>query len=139
MVPENERESRIEFTSDTCILDDEHHFVRGVIELPIIERNDCFAWGVWVSLKKENFFKYTDTLDENDWQDIGPFFGWLCTKIEFYKKDTMYLKTMAHIRKNGLRPNVKIEPIEHPLSLHQQYGISINEVFEILHYYGIHQ
>jgi hypothetical protein len=29
MIPEEERETRVELTSDTCILDDEHYFIRG--------------------------------------------------------------------------------------------------------------
>ena len=31
-VPEEEREHRIQLTSDTCIIDDEDFFIRGVIE-----------------------------------------------------------------------------------------------------------
>jgi hypothetical protein len=138
-IPEMERETRVKLTSDTCTIDHDHYFIRGVIELPIIEMNDVFGWGVWISLKKENFVNYLLTFGNDDWDDMGPFFGWLCTKIDYYTNDTMFLKTMAHIRRNGLRPSIKVEPSEHPLSIHQQHGIPINEVYDIIHIYGVNK
>jgi hypothetical protein len=35
-VPEKERKRRIKLTSDTCIIDDNAHYVRAVLEIPII-------------------------------------------------------------------------------------------------------
>jgi hypothetical protein len=56
-VPEEERDRRIRLTSDTCIIDDEEFFIRGVIEIPIHDATDSFGFGVWVSQKRENFLK----------------------------------------------------------------------------------
>ena len=91
-VPEEERSGRIELTSETCIIDDEEFFIRGVIEIPIHGCPDPFGFGVWVSQKKENFFQY---LEKPDSSAIGPFFGWLCTRVACYQEDTFLLKTMA--------------------------------------------
>src|SRR5687767_10534972 len=73
-VPEEEREHRIQLTSDTCIIDDEDFFIRGVVEIHVHDYPEVFGFGVWVSLKRENFFNYLDNFDS---ADIGPFFGWL--------------------------------------------------------------
>ena len=97
-VPEEERAERIKLTSDTCEIDDEYFFIRGVLELPIHHQAGRFGFGVWVSQKRENFFTY---LANPDTSEIGPFFGWLCTRIGFYQEDSSLLKTMAHFEERG--------------------------------------
>jgi hypothetical protein len=131
-VPEAERASRIELTSDTCIIDGEDHFIRGVIELPIHGESRQFGFGVWVSQKKENFRTYVKNSDS---AEIGPFFGWLCTRIAYYPQDTLQLKTRAHFRTGGLRPRIEVEPTDHPLAVDQREGISLARAWEIVHYY----
>jgi hypothetical protein len=46
-VPEKEREQRIEPTSDTCIIDNEEFFIRGVIEIHVQDYPEVFGFGVW--------------------------------------------------------------------------------------------
>ncbi len=36
-------------------MDDEHYFIRGCLELPIIDYHENFIWTVWVSLSKESY------------------------------------------------------------------------------------
>ena len=54
-IPSEERGRRCVLTSDTCVVDDEHFFVRGCLELPVHGFDEPFEWGVWVSLSKVNF------------------------------------------------------------------------------------
>jgi hypothetical protein len=132
-VPEGERDSRIILTEDTCEIDNEHFFVRGVIEIPVHDYAPGFGFGVWVSHKRENYQTY---LNNPDSADIGPFFGWLCTIIKFYERDTQLLKTMAHYRGNGLRPSIVLEPeSDHPLALDQREGITLEKAWQIVHSY----
>ena len=37
--------------------------------------------------------------------EIGPFFGWLCTRISFYQEETLRLKIDGPFRGGGLRPS----------------------------------
>jgi hypothetical protein len=52
------------------VIDNEHYFVRGLVELPLVDGGGPFAWGVWVSLSKANFerasalWKDPDRVDE---------------------------------------------------------------------------
>ena len=131
-VPEEERETRLVLTSDTCILDGEHFFIRGVIELPVHDCPRAFGFGAWVSQKRENFYTYLKHFDTNE---IGPFFGWLCTRIAYYSLDTRLLKTRAHFRGNKLRPLIELEPTDHPLAVDQSNGITLSKAWEIVHYY----
>lgn len=131
-VPEEERDQRIELTSDTCIIDNEDFFIRGIIEIPVLDYPNNFGFGAWVSQKRENFFTYLDNFDSGD---IGPFFGWLCTKIAYYEEDTLLLKTMAHFQSEGLRPKIELEETNHPLSADQHKGITLDKAWEIVHFY----
>jgi hypothetical protein len=131
-IPEAERDRRVTLTSDTCIIDGEDFFIRGVIEIPVHDYPPGFAFGVWVSQKEENFRRY---LDHFDTAEIGPYFGWLSNEIACYDESTIKLKTMAHFRGRGLRPAIVLEPTHHPLAVDQREGISLERAWEIAHYY----
>ena len=131
-VPEPERTERIWLTSDLCVIDGKDYFIRGVVEIPIHEQAEPFGFGVWVSQKKDNFFAYVENWDSDE---IGPFCGWLCTRIRYYSEDTTGLKTMAHFRTGGLRPSIELEPTDHPLAVDQCQGMTLAKAWEIAHYY----
>jgi hypothetical protein len=132
-IPEEERSRRILLTSDTCVIDEKDFFIRGVIEIPIHDYPQRFGFGVWVSQKRENFLTYMQNPES---AEIGPFFGWLCTRIASYSEDTLLLKTMAHFRGGSLRPMIELEPTDHPLAVDQRDGITLAKAWEIVHYYG---
>ena len=71
-VPEEERDQRIELTSDTCIIDNEEFFIRGAIEIHVHDYPEVFGFGILVWQKRENFYKYLENFDS---ADIGPVFG----------------------------------------------------------------
>lgn len=129
---EQERDHRIQLTSDTCIIDDEYFFTRGVIEIPIHNHPERFGFGVWVSQKRENFQTYCDNWNSSE---IGPFFGWLSTRIQYYSEDPLLLKTMAHFRGVGVRPLIIVEPGIHQLAIDQVQRISLEKAWEIVHFY----
>ena len=131
-IPEEERSSRAELTEDTCIIDGEDYFIRGVIYISIHDYHRDFGFGVWVSQKKENFYTY---LSNPDSEQIGPFFGWLASEINYYEKSALSLKTMAHFTGTGTRPRIEVEPSDHPLSMDQTDGISLAKTWEIVHFY----
>jgi hypothetical protein len=131
-IPAAERGRRIKLTGDTCVIDKRDYFIRGVIEIPIHDYPHCFGFGVWVSQKKENFYIYLKNFDS---ADIGPFFGWLCTRIAYYSVDSSGLKTRAHFREGNLRPAIELEPTDHPLAVDQRMGITLTKAWEIVHHY----
>ncbi|MCU0503870.1 MAG: DUF2199 domain-containing protein [Anaerolineae bacterium] len=131
-IPEDEREARAELTSDTCVIDGEAFFIRAVLEIPIHDYDQALGFGVWVSQKRENF----DTYVENpDTAEIGPFFGWLSTALPNFGPDTVDIKTMAHFRGEDLRPLIEVELTDHRLSAAQREGISLDQAWEIVHFY----
>ncbi|MFT3882705.1 MAG: DUF2199 domain-containing protein [Gemmatales bacterium] len=131
-VPEEKRSTDVFLTSDSCVIAEQFYFIRGCLEIPIRDHPDVFTWGVWVSLKEENFFKWQDCYSVDHRSHIGPFFGWLCTQLPIYP-DTLHLKTMVHLRDNGIRPFIELEATDHPLAIDQQKGISLERALELVH------
>lgn len=129
-IPEDERSKRCKLTSDTCIVDDEHFFVRGCIEIPVHGENEPFVWGVWVSLSENSYEEFTNLFGVTARDDHGPYFGWLSAYLKTYP-DTENLKTHVHLRNDGIRPYIELEPTDHPLAVEQREGISVDRVAEI--------
>ena len=129
-IPEEEREARCRLGTDMCIVDGEHFFVRGCLEIPVHGETEPFVWGVWVSLSKENFDRFVACFEADKRSHIGPFFGWLSAALPLYP-DTENLKARAHLR-DGIRPYIELEPTDHPLAVEQRNGICAERVAEIV-------
>jgi hypothetical protein len=138
-IPIAERDERCTLTSDTCVVDDQHFFVRGCLEMAVLGAavlgaTEPFVWGVWVSLSKPNFDRFSACFEEPRRSHIGPFFGWLSAELPLYPS-TENLKTRIHLRDNGVRPFVELEPTGHLLAVEQRNGISVDRVAEIYGYF----
>ncbi len=118
-------------TEDICILDSEHYFIRGLIELPIVGTNETFKWGVWGSLKRENFETLLEMNEDPERVNLPPMFSWLSNSIDEYP-ETLNLKMYAHVQEPGLRPMFELEPTDHPLSLEYYHGITPERVKDIM-------
>ncbi len=129
-VPEADRITRCHLTSDICVIDGQFFFVRGCLEVPVLGQNDPLSWGVWASLSERNFAHFQELYDEPKRAHHGPFFGWLSAHIWIYP-DTVNLKTKVHLRDDGIRPYVELEPTDHPLAVEQHQGITPERVAEI--------
>ncbi|RDU35639.1 DUF2199 domain-containing protein [Neobacillus piezotolerans] len=127
-----EREDKFELSDDLCVMDNEHFFIRGCIEIPILGTEEHFIWGVWVSLNEANFNKVKEYWDKQE--QLEPMFGWLSTELSCYP-DTVNLKAMTHFRPDGIRPFIELEPTDHPLAVEFREGITLERVKEIAEYY----
>ena len=131
-IPEAQRSARCELTADTCIVDREFFFVRGVIEVPVEGLDETFGWGVWVSLSEAHFEEYRSHFEDPRRSGLGPYFGWLSAAIAGYP-DTENLKTQVHPRGPGIRPLIELAPTDHPLAAEQRNGIDqarLTEIYE---------
>ncbi|OEZ97268.1 hypothetical protein JAB9_24120 [Janthinobacterium sp. HH107] len=125
-----ERETRCQLDSDACIVDEKHCFVRATIDIPVHGSDEPFSWGVWVSLSSESFDAWDACFNDARRTHIGPFFGWLSTQLPVYPA-TLNLKTRVHLRDNGMRPYLELEPTGHPLAVEQRDGITAERVAEL--------
>lgn len=138
MLSDDDR-NRSELGEEQCVIevsDGRHYFIRAGLEIPIIGKDTVFSWGVWCSLSEQSFAEVSAHWDDPGRTEIGPHFGWLCTRVPEYP-ETLFMKTHVHQREVGLRPLVELEESDHPLSVHQHYGIEEEEmqrtVMRILH------
>jgi hypothetical protein len=122
-VPESEREARCSLGTDDCVIDGSTFFVRGCIEIRVEGHDEPFSWGVWVSLSEKSFGEWAASFKQTRRAHIGPFFGWLNAWLKPYP-NTAGLKTHVHLRDNGIRPLIELEPTDHPLAVDQARGIS---------------
>jgi hypothetical protein len=130
-IPDSERENRGRLTSDICIIDGKNKFVRGCLEVPIIDHDDIFVWGVWVSVSAKSFDHLHELWDADVIENEPPMFGWLCNNISIYPA-TMSLKTHLYPRAGSERPLIELEPTDHPLAVEQRTGIMLDRVQEIV-------
>jgi hypothetical protein len=129
-VPEPEREKRCSLGTDDCVIDEKWFYVRGCLEIAVHGAHDPFVWGVWVSLSKQSFEKWAACFGDSKRSHVGPFFGWLVAWLKPYP-DTMNLKTRVHLRDDGIRPLIELEPTDHPLAVEQRQGITVERLGEI--------
>ena len=125
------RSSNNILTKNFCVLDGDSFFVRCVLKLPIIGSVDSsFGYGIWSSLSQTNFDLDFDDFDSESRADQGPWFGWFANRLQGYP-DTLALKCRVHPQNNHLRPLIELEPTDHPLSLEQQHGITLDRILEL--------
>ncbi len=130
-VPKDERGARCEINRDLCVIDAEHFFIVGNLEIPVVGLDgEKFSWDVWVSLSRKNFLRAHEVWNDPDRVREPPYFGWLSTRLPGYP-DTFLLKAHVHTREIGRRPFVELEPTDHPLAVEQRTGITWERVQEI--------
>src|ERR1700692_1576615 len=78
--PEAERSTRVQISSDQCVIDGKEFYIRGCLELPIPGHEERFVWGVWVSVSETSFERIAELWDAEIREHEPPFFGWLSTK-----------------------------------------------------------
>jgi hypothetical protein len=130
LIPEAEREARCSLGTDECVIDEKEFYIRGCLEIPVIGESDPFVWGAWVSLSFESFLQWLKYFGKEKRSHIGPFFGWLNTRLPTYP-DTANLKANVRLRDDLLRPLIELEPTDHPLAVEQRNGITAERVAEI--------
>ena len=131
-IPEAERAQRATLTSDLCTVDDEFFFVRALCRVPIQAAEQDFGWGVWVSLSKDNFRRYSETYGDADQSKLGPMFGWFSNQLPDYP-GTLSLQTTVIPQDNNQRPLVYINDAhaDHPLYVEQRHGMPQAKLAEI--------
>jgi hypothetical protein len=102
----------------------------GCLDIPVHGEQEPFSWGVWVSLSETSFRRFSGSFHQAKRSHVGPFSGgwppgWTGTP------KVLNLKTRVHLRDDGIRPSIELEPTEHPLAIEQREGISVERLGEI--------
>lgn len=99
---------------ETCVIQGQHYFVRARLVIPVLDAEENFEWGVWVSLSPDSFRRMTDMWTTPGREQEPAYFGWLSTELHIYSPATVNLKTRVQTEPVGTRPHVILEPTDHP-------------------------
>jgi hypothetical protein len=134
-IPEEEREDRVDAGDNDCVIDKQHFFLRGCIEIPVKGYDDPFIWGAWVSVREEDFIEYVSCPDDKDRSCLGPYYGYLSGHFSPYQEDCEDLRIIIHPLEQGARPLLELEKTDHKLSIEQHNGVPperVAEIYEIM-------
>lgn len=127
---DSDRGSRALISSDQCIVDDKWFFIRGCLEIPVLDSSEVFIWGLWASVKEDAFNEIWESWEEERRETRrGPFKARLANSLSVYP-ETLNQKLRIVIQPVGTRPLFILEE-EHPLATAQQRGISRLEAMEL--------
>lgn len=118
---EDERDERVWLSEDFAVLDDERFFVRGLLELPIPELDDRFAYGAWVEVTMRDFRKVTKRW--TDPEQFAPVAAVLANELSPYRSTTWLRAELRPTTPDQL-PAIELADGEHPLIQDQRQGIT---------------
>jgi hypothetical protein len=118
-------------TSDLCEIEGRDFFVRAVLRLPVLDAEQDFEWGVWVSQSERNFRRLQRPWNVVRQHRIEPTFGYVSNDLPGYGETTLEVTSMLHHQRRGWRPLVELEATDHPLAVEQREGITSARVHEL--------
>ena len=119
-----EKDVRAIIGSDQCVVDQQWFFIRGCLEIPVVDSTEPFIWGLWASVREHVFDEISESWEEEGRESIrGPFKGRLANSLSLYA-ETLNVKVRIVIQALATRPLFVVEQPEHPLAIEQQNGIS---------------
>ncbi|MCB9893786.1 MAG: DUF2199 domain-containing protein [Planctomycetes bacterium] len=107
------------------------HFIRGVLEMPILDADSSLVLGVWATLSEANWNLARATWDEPDRTPEQPMFGWLSTWHRLYP-DINELGCDVRLQTDS-RPLIRLHDANHPMVHDQHQGITRLRLAEIVH------
>lgn len=131
-IPEEERYERIQIDTSWCVMDEEHFFHRGRLTIPIVDNDEDLLFDIWTSISEDNFCKRMDLWELPERVNELPYFGWLNSFIPSYG-NTINLKIIAIEQAPGYIPEIKVTEEDHPLSIDQLQGITMEKAMEIVY------
>jgi hypothetical protein len=132
-----EEETLVFLSSEQCVMGN-WFFVRGCLEVPILDTEESFIWRIWVLIRRDDFDRILRLWENPDREYERPYKGWLATKIPGYK-DTMHLSARVQTRGVGECSLIEMERSKHKLAREQQEGITrarAKEIAEMLWHEG---
>lgn len=132
-VPEAEYARRVDASSDLCVVDGEHFFILGNLDVKVRASDQFIRWSVWATLSKTNFTRACE-LWETEGREAEPaYFGWLSNQVPGYP-DTLSIRTMVQTQPIGIRPQIRVIEDSHTLTSDQLEGVSEDRWKALLHF-----
>jgi hypothetical protein len=124
----DERTDRAWLADDFAVLDDERFFVRGLLELPIPDIDDRFAYGTWLEVEMPDFQELMRRWHADE--QFAPVDCVLANELEPYR-GTVGLRATLHATSADKLPTVELAEAAHELVHAQHEGITVDRSDEL--------
>jgi hypothetical protein len=124
--------ARVDQGSDQCVLDGEHFFILGNLDVPIRGSDEFLRWSVWSTLSRENFERAVELWEAPGRENEPPYFSWLSNQIPGYPA-SVSIKALVHTASVGLRFRIEVLEEGHQLRADQRNGITAERADELIH------
>jgi hypothetical protein len=122
-IPEDERPHKVKQNNDLSSIGYDRFFVRTLLSLPVLDREEPYSLGVWAEVSEQTFFRIRDLWDDPE-QDMEPAFEATLQNRIPHLPETCELPVMLHLTGPKTRPRLTIPPSDHPLHAQQCQGIT---------------
>lgn len=123
------RAAEVQENRDLCIIKAERFFVRAVLPLPVLQRDQPYNLGVWVELRQSDFERIYELWEDLDQSSEPPFAASLANAIPTLV-NTSGLQAQLRLTGPTTRPQVYLDLHDHPLVREQNFGISTHRTSE---------
>jgi hypothetical protein len=103
-------------------------FVRGCLELPVIDAHSPFVWGVWVELSEADYARVGELWSTEKRQREPVYTASLASSLTPHYPSALGLAVRLQTQPVGERPTIELEPCDHPLAFEQRLGVTMERV-----------
>jgi hypothetical protein len=127
----SEREKHSELGTDQCVIDDQRFFIRGRIEIQVVDTKQTFAWLVWVEVNPRDFMSMSNLWTTEGRENKAPIYdARIANELPIYEKPILDVSVKVHTRPVGQRPFFEVTG-DHQVRDEQCSGISSHYVQQI--------
>ncbi|MEL7515580.1 MAG: DUF2199 domain-containing protein [Pseudomonadota bacterium] len=106
------------------------YYIRCILPLPVLGSDQSFAYGVWASVKDENFNAYVNAWQNDDYSDFPGCFAWLMNDLPGWAIED-WLPCGLETGDGGDRPVLWVHEDRHPLATAQREGITFDRLLDL--------
>jgi len=122
-----ERANLVQENSDLCIVEGRRFFIRALLPLNVVGRDEPYCIGLWVEVIQAAFERIYDLWDSDEQLSEPPFAALIANEVPT-AVGSLGLEAELHLKGPGSRPNVYIKPGSHQLYVEQSAGIDAHRV-----------
>jgi hypothetical protein len=119
-----ERSTRVRLNSELAVLDDAQFFIRCVLQVPIVDSESKFDWGVWVQVSEQDFMSYAELAGEE--VPSFPYEATLANALPFYP-ECLGSPVKVHCQGSTQRPRLEPTSATERLAAHFRAGVPQEE------------
>jgi len=126
---DEERKCNVQESGDRCIIEGKRFFIRALLPLSVLDRENPYNVGLWVEVQQPAFERIYELWSEPDQENEPPFQASIANTIPTLP-NTVGLSGFLHLTGPNTRPKIILSYDEHPLYIEQQVGITTHRAYE---------